>query len=65
MPAAQSFLLDSLHVQDAVLLDNGGDVRLTYRGREMVRSSEHRPEIRSLLALMADPGCEVGRVSVS
>lgn len=65
LPGAQRFMLDCLQVEDAVLLDNGGDVRFSYRGHELVRSSEHRPEIRSILALIAAPGCHVGRVSIA
>jgi hypothetical protein len=53
---AQDYLVDVLGVGDALLLDNGGDVRLTWRGCELVRSSENRAEIRSVLALMALPG---------
>jgi hypothetical protein len=53
LPHAQEVLLNELKVQDAVLLDNGGDARLWYRGQYLVPSSEGRPEIRSLLALTA------------
>ena len=65
LPNAQHYLADVLGVEDAVLLDNGGDVRLTYRGSELVRPSEKRPEIRAMLALMAAPGASVaGEVRV-
>lgn len=33
------------------MLDNGGDVRLWYRGQYLVASSEGREEIRSILVL--------------
>jgi hypothetical protein len=55
LPRAQQFLAEELNVQDAILLDNGGDVRLWYRGRYVVPSSEHREEVRALLALTASP----------
>ena len=65
LPDAQHYLADVLGVEDAVLLDNGGDVRLTYRGSELVHSSENRPQIRAMLALMAAPGASVaGAVQV-
>ncbi|MGE0821741.1 MAG: phosphodiester glycosidase family protein [Candidatus Binatia bacterium] len=51
LPAAQQFLQEELKVQDALLLDNGGDTRLWYRGQHLVPSSEGRDEIRALLAL--------------
>ncbi len=53
LPFAQVFLTQELKVQDAVLLDNGGDVRLWYRGQYLVPSSEKRQEIRSILTLTA------------
>ena len=40
--AAQCFLGEELKVADALLLDNGGDVTLSYRGRMLVESSEGR-----------------------
>jgi len=39
LPGAQQYLTSVLGATDAVLLDNGGDVRPTYRGGELVRSS--------------------------
>src|SRR5439155_6439832 len=56
LPYAQQFLTEELKVQDAILLDNGGDVRLWYRGQYLVPSSEGREEIRSLLALTTSQG---------
>lgn len=56
LPDAQQFLTEELKVQDAILLDNGGDVRLWYRGQYLVPSSEGREEIRSILALTAPKG---------
>jgi hypothetical protein len=61
LPEAQQYLTEVLGVEDAVLLDNGGDVRLTFRGCELVRSSEKRPQI----ALLAENGGSVaGAVQV-
>jgi len=48
---AQEFLTKELKVQSAIGLDNGGDVRLWYRGQYLVASSEGREEIRSILVL--------------
>ncbi|MFA4029325.1 MAG: hypothetical protein GDYSWBUE_002205 [Candidatus Fervidibacterota bacterium] len=63
---AQQFLTEELKVQDAILLDNGGDVRLWYRGQYLVPSSETREEIRSILALTVPRGENVlGKISVS
>jgi hypothetical protein len=59
LPDAQRYLTEVLGVADAVLLDNGGDVRLTYRGCELVRSSEKRQQIRAMLSLLADPGAQL------
>lgn len=53
LPYAQRFLTEELKVQDAILLDNGGDVRLWYRGQYVVPSSEGREEMRSMLVLTA------------
>ena len=50
LSAAQDFML-SQDVTDALLLDNGGDVRLWYRGNYLVGSSEGRSPIRSILVL--------------
>lgn len=66
LTAAQDFLVGDLGVADALLLDNGGDARLWYRGQYMVPPSENRPEIRSLLALAAfNGGGRPGSVSIS
>ena len=43
------FLAEGLKVQDALLLDNGGDVRLWYRGRDLVESGQGRQEVQALL----------------
>jgi hypothetical protein len=51
LPSAQQFLTEELKVQEAILLDNGGDVRLWYRGQHLVPSSEEREEFRSILVL--------------
>lgn len=51
---AQRFLVERLGVEDAILLDNGGDVRLWYRGSYAVPSSEQREEIRSIIAIVKD-----------
>lgn len=48
---AQQFLVETLQVREALLLDNGGDVHLSYRGVPVVGSGEGRAEIRSILAL--------------
>lgn len=56
LPGAQRLLTQELGVQDAILLDNGGDVRLWYRGRDLVPSSEGRDEMRSILALTTPKG---------
>lgn len=60
LPYAQQYLTESLKVQDAILLDNGGDVRLWYRGQYLVPSSEGREESRSILALTAPKDNWVG-----
>jgi hypothetical protein len=66
LPAAPHYLGEDLGVEDAVLLDNGGDVRLWYRGCVLVPSSEQRPEIRSMLGLFALDGAAASdAVSVS
>lgn len=66
LPDAQEFLNRTLAVQEAVLLDNGGDVRLWYRGQYVAPSSEGREELRSLLAVTAPAGAWVGdRIQVS
>lgn len=66
LPYAQQFLTEELKVQDSILLDNGGDVRLWYRGQYLVPSSEKREEIRSILALTVPRGENVwGKISVS
>lgn len=51
--SACEFLANQLAVKDAVLLDNGGDARLWYRGQHVVPPSEKREEISSILALTA------------
>jgi hypothetical protein len=53
LTSACQFLTEQLAVRDAVLLDNGGDARLWYRGQYIVPPSEKREEIGSLLALTA------------
>lgn len=65
LPHAQEVLLNDLKVQDAVLLDNGGDARLWYRGQYLVTPSERRPEIRSLLALTAPKDHWIGEAAVA
>ncbi len=57
LPNAQQILRDELDVQDAVLLDNGGDVRLHFRGSYIIRPSEDREKMRSILAVMLPSGC--------
>jgi hypothetical protein len=44
-------LTEELKVQDALLLDNGGDVRLWYRGRHLIESGQGRQEVRAMLVL--------------
>jgi hypothetical protein len=51
LPYAQQFLTEELKVQDALLLDNGGDVRLWYRGRHLIESGQGRQEVRAMLVL--------------
>jgi exopolysaccharide biosynthesis protein len=60
LPYAQRFLIEELQAQDAILLDNGGDVRLWYRGQYLVPSSEGREEVRSVLVLTAPRGDRCG-----
>jgi hypothetical protein len=57
---AQRFLTEELRVEEGILLDNGGDVRLWYRGQYLIPSSERREEIRSVLALTAPDGIWCG-----
>ena len=42
--------------QDAILLDNGGDVRMDYEGRNIVPSAENREVYLSVLAFLAKEG---------
>ncbi|MCW5853051.1 MAG: phosphodiester glycosidase family protein [Anaerolineae bacterium] len=60
LPHAQAFLTQRLGVQDAILLDNGGDTRLWYRGQYLVPSSEGREEIRAVLAVTLPKGAWCG-----
>lgn len=49
-------VLKALNVEDAVLLDNGGDVQLWANGQYIVPSSEQRNELRSILAVTVSSG---------
>jgi Phosphodiester glycosidase len=63
---AQQFLIEKLGAVDALLLDNGGDAQLWYRGQYLVESSEKREEIRSILALTIPKGDWAGNaISIS
>lgn len=57
---AQEVLLKEMHAVEALGLDNGGDVRLWYRGQYLVPSSEAREELRALLVLTAPKGAWCG-----
>ena len=54
----------SQDIMDALLLDNGGDVRLWYRGSYLVGSSEGRSPIRSILVLAGTDAAQ-GNVTIS
>ena len=56
IPFAQWYLTEVLGVEDALLLDNGGDVRLWYRGQYLLPPFNGREEIRSILALTTRRG---------
>lgn len=51
-----------IRVKDAILLDNGGDVMMQYRGKIVVRSfmSPPRDRLRSVILFVAVPGEEEG-----
>lgn len=64
LPAAQQLLAGQLQVQDALLLDNGGDVRLWRQGRYQLPSSEGREQIRSLLAITQPSSAHINVASL-
>jgi hypothetical protein len=65
LPDAINYLTNELAVRDAILLDNGGDVRMWYRGKYIVEPSQPRPEIRALLGLVSfNGGGKPGAVTV-
>jgi hypothetical protein len=62
IPEMQDYLCQDPDVEDALLLDNGGDVRMNYRGQYLIRPFLDRPEMRSILALSQPVGAQsIGR----
>jgi hypothetical protein len=52
-------LLASLGAVQAVIIDNGGDVFLSFEGQVVLASSEGRTQQRAMLGLIADEASEV------
>jgi hypothetical protein len=67
LPEAQRYLVEELGVEDALLIDNGSDCRLNFRGVKCVfpREDQDRPEISSLLVVSLPPGAALNGITVS
>jgi hypothetical protein len=64
LPFAQEFLIRQLGAVDALLVDNGGDVALMWRGHRIVGSSEGRQELRSIFLITVPKGHYGGDAAV-